>query len=138
MIELNGVSKSYAGRLVLPKLDLSIAPSRSTVLIGPSGCGKSTLLRLMIGLVQPDTGSISIEGKELAPETVLEVRRGLGYVTQDGGLFPHLTAGRNVDLIARYLGWDRRRIDDRVAELAELTHFPPDGLDRFPAQLSGG
>jgi osmoprotectant transport system ATP-binding protein len=138
MIELKGVSKSYAGRAVLPKLDLTIAPGRTTVLIGPSGCGKSTLLRLMIGLVQPDTGTISIDGKDLAPESVLEVRRGLGYVTQDGGLFPHLTARHNVDLIARYLRWDRRRIDDRVAELAELTHFPRDGLDRFPAQLSGG
>jgi osmoprotectant transport system ATP-binding protein len=138
MIELKGVSKSYAGRAVLPRLDLTIAPGRTTVLIGPSGCGKSTLLRLMIGLVQPDTGTISIEGKDLAPESVLEVRRGLGYVTQDGGLFPHLTARHNVDLIARYLRWDRRRIEDRVAELAELTHFPRDGLDRFPAQLSGG
>jgi osmoprotectant transport system ATP-binding protein len=138
MIELKGVSKSYAGRIVLSRLDLRIAPGRTTVLIGPSGCGKSTLLRLMIGLVRPDTGRISIEGKELAPERVLEVRRGLGYVTQDGGLFPHLTARRNVDLIARYLGWDGRRIDDRVAELAELTHFPPDGLERYPAQLSGG
>jgi osmoprotectant transport system ATP-binding protein len=138
MIELKGVAKSYAGRIVLPELDLSIAPGRTTVLIGPSGCGKSTLLRLMIGLVQPDTGIILIEGKELDARTVLEVRRGLGYVTQDGGLFPHLTARRNIDLIARYLGWDRRRIDERVAELAELTHFPADGLDRFPAQLSGG
>jgi osmoprotectant transport system ATP-binding protein len=138
MIELKGVSKSYAGRIVLPRFDLSIAPGRTTVLIGPSGCGKSTLLRLMIGLVQSDTGTIAIEGKGLAPETVLEVRRGLGYVTQDGGLFPHLTARRNVDVIARYLGWDGRRIDDRVAELAELTHFPADGLSRYPAQLSGG
>jgi osmoprotectant transport system ATP-binding protein len=138
MIELKGVSKTYAGQVVLPRLDLTIAAGRTTVLIGPSGCGKSTLLRLMIGLVRPDTGTISIEGKALAPGTVLEVRRGLGYVTQDGGLFPHLTARRNVDLIARYLGWDRRRIDDRVAELAGLTHFPTDGLDRFPAQLSGG
>ena len=69
---------------------------------------------------------------------MLEVRRGLGYVTQDGGLFPHLTARRNVDLIARYLRWDRVRIDERVAELAGLTRFPTDGLDRFPAQLSGG
>ena len=138
MIELKGVSKSYAGQVALQKLDLSIAPGRTTVLIGPSGCGKSTLLRLMIGLIAPDTGTIGIEGKELTPETVLEVRRGLGYVTQDGGLFPHLTARRNVDLIARFLRWDRGRIDDRVAELAELTRFPQDGLDRFPAQLSGG
>jgi osmoprotectant transport system ATP-binding protein len=138
MIELKGVSKSYAGRVVLPKLDLAIAPGRTTVLIGPSGCGKSTLLRLMIGLVRPDSGSISIEGKRLTPETVLEVRRGLGYVTQDGGLFPHLTALRNVDLIARYLKWDRRRIDDRIAELAELTRFPRDGIDQYPSELSGG
>jgi osmoprotectant transport system ATP-binding protein len=138
MIELKGVSKSYAGRVVLPKLDLAIAPGRTTVLIGPSGCGKSTLLRLMIGLVQPDTGTISIDGKELTPETVLEVRRGLGYVTQDGGLFPHLTARRNVDLVARFLNWEPRRTDDRIAELAELTRFPQDGLDRYPAELSGG
>jgi osmoprotectant transport system ATP-binding protein len=138
MIELKGVYKTYAGQVALQKLDLSIAPGRTTVLIGPSGCGKSTLLRLMIGLIQPDSGEISIEGRPLTPDTVLEVRRGLGYVTQDGGLFPHLTARRNVDLIARYLRWDRGRIDDRVGELAELTRFPRDGLDRFPAQLSGG
>jgi osmoprotectant transport system ATP-binding protein len=138
MIELKGVSKTYAGRVALQKLDLSIAPGRTTVLIGPSGCGKSTLLRLMIGLIQPDSGAIAIEGQDLTPGTVLEVRRSLGYVTQDGGLFPHLTARRNVDLIARYLRWDRGRIDDRVADLAELTRFPRDGLDRFPAQLSGG
>jgi osmoprotectant transport system ATP-binding protein len=92
----------------------------------------------MIGLVRPDSGSIAIQGKELAPATVLEVRRGLGYVTQDGGLFPHLTARRNVDLIARFLEWERPRIDARVDELAELTRFPIDGLDRYPAELSGG
>ena len=97
MIELKGVSKSYGGPVVLAQLDLAIAPGRTTVLIGPSGCGKSTLLRLMIGLVRPDTGTITIEGSELTPATVLEVRRRLGYVTQDGGLFPHLTAADNVD-----------------------------------------
>ncbi len=138
MIELKGVSKIYGGQQVVPKLDLSIAPGRTTVLIGPSGCGKSTLLRLMIGLVQPDTGTIVIEGNELTPATALEVRRGLGYVTQDGGLFPHLTARDNIVLMARFLRWDRRRIDDRLAELTELTRFPVEGLDRFPAQISGG
>ena len=107
-------------------------------MIGPSGCGKSTLLRLMIGLVQPDAGSVSIAGIELTPATVLEVRHGLGYVIQDGGLFPHLNARDNVILMARYLRWDTRKIQDRLAQLAELTRFPTDGLDRFPAQLSGG
>jgi osmoprotectant transport system ATP-binding protein len=138
MIELKGVAKSYGGSVVLHQLDLAIAPARTTVLIGPSGCGKSTLLRLMIGLVQPDSGSVFIAGTELTPATVLELRHGLGYVIQDGGLFPHLSARDNIILMARYLGWETAKINDRLAELAELTHFPHDGLDRFPAQLSGG
>jgi osmoprotectant transport system ATP-binding protein len=138
MIELKGISKEYGGHAVIPKLDLTIAPGQTTVLIGPSGCGKSTLLRLMIGLASPDTGTITIEGTEVTPVTVLEVRRKLGYVTQDGGLFPHLSARENVVLMARYIGWDSQRIEERLAELTELTQFPVSGLDRFPAQLSGG
>lgn len=138
MIELKGVSKTYGGSVVLPKFDLTIETARTTVLIGPSGCGKSTILRLMIGLVQPDTGTVSIGGMALTAATLLEVRRGLGYVIQDGGLFPHLSARDNVVLMARYLGWEERRINSRLEELAELTHFPTSGLDRFPTQLSGG
>ncbi len=138
MIKLKGVSKSYDGSTVLAPVDLLIAQGQTAVLIGPSGCGKSTLLRLMIGLVPPDTGSIAIGGTELTAATAIEVRRRLGYVIQDGGLFPHLTARGNVVLLARYLGWESGRIDNRLAELAELTHFPSEGLDRFPSQLSGG
>jgi len=138
MIELRGVSKSYAGSAVLAELNLTIAPGSTTVLIGPSGCGKSTLLRLMIGLIRPDSGSVTVDGTELTRATVLEVRRRLGYVIQDGGLFPHLNARDNVILMARYLGWDPGRIETRLAQLAELTRFPIDGLDRFPVQLSGG
>jgi len=138
MIELKGVYKSYDGSIVLEKLDLTIAAGRTAVLIGPSGCGKSTLLRLMIGLVRPDAGSVTIAGTDLTEATALEVRRTLGYVIQDGGLFPHFTARDNVILMARYLRWNRARINNRLAELAELTRFPSDGLDRFPAQLSGG
>jgi osmoprotectant transport system ATP-binding protein len=138
MIELMGVSKSYGKSVVLPALDLAIAPGRSTVLIGPSGCGKSTVLRLMIGLIRPDTGSVKIDGTELTPSTMLEVRRRVGYVIQDGGLFPHLSARDNVSLMARYLGWDTARIKSRLEDMAELTQFPAAGLDRFPTQLSGG
>jgi osmoprotectant transport system ATP-binding protein len=138
VIELRGVSKSYNGVVVLHRLDLTIEAARTTVLIGPSGSGKSTLLRMMIGLVPPDEGAVAVDGTPLLPHTVLEVRRGLGYLTQDGGLFPHLTARGNVALMARYLGWDSRRIDERLAVLTELTRFPADGLDRFPGQLSGG
>jgi osmoprotectant transport system ATP-binding protein len=138
MIELKGVSKTYSGLVVLHQIDLEIAAGRTTVLIGPSGCGKSTLLRVMIGLVQPDAGYVAIAGTQLNPATILEVRHGLGYVIQDGGLFPHLSARDNVILMARYLRWDAGRIQKRLAELAELTRFPQDGLNRFPAELSGG
>jgi osmoprotectant transport system ATP-binding protein len=138
VIELRGVAKSYGGSVVLHDLDLTIAPGRTTVLIGPSGCGKSTLLRLMIGLVRPDSGSVLIAGTELTPANVLELRHGLGYVIQDGGLFPHLNARDNVVVLARYLGWESGKVNDRLAQLTELTQFPRDGLDRFPAQLSGG
>ena len=106
MIELKRVSKVYGGVEVIPEMDLSIPEGKTTALIGPSGCGKSTLLRLMIGLVRPDAGTVTIEGEELTPATVLEVRHGLGYVIQDGGLFPHLNARDNVVLMARYLGWE--------------------------------
>jgi osmoprotectant transport system ATP-binding protein len=138
MIELRGVSKSYGGLVVLHRLDLSIAPGRTTALIGPSGCGKSTLLRLIIGLVEPDSGTVEIGGTKLTRATALDVRRGLGYVIQDGGLFPHLSARNNVVLMARFLGWEPDKINIRLSELAELTRFPTAGLDRFPAELSGG
>ena len=138
MIEFHGVSKSFGGTVVLPTLDLTIPSGRTTVLIGPSGCGKSTLLRLIIGLARPDTGTVTIAGMPINPATVETVRRGLGYVIQDGGLFPHLSARDNVALMARHLGWDAGRVETRLRELAELTRFPIDGLDRFPTQLSGG
>src|SRR5262245_37927137 len=92
----------------------------------------------MIGLIQPDSGSGRFDGTELTPANVLLQRRRMGYVLQDGGLFPHLTARDNVALMARYLGWENQRIDARIKELTALTRFPQDGLDRYPVQLSGG
>jgi len=137
-VELVNVSKYFGAAAALNELDLQIASGRTTVLIGPSGCGKSTLLRLMIGLIEPDTGTVYFEGVEVTAAHVLQLRQRMGYVIQDGGLFPHLTARRNVALMAGYLGWEDERIEVRLAELAELTRFPIDGLQRFPAQLSGG
>lgn len=138
MLELLNISKRFGSVEALRALDLAIEPSQTTVLIGPSGCGKSTLLRLMIGLVQPDTGQVRFENETLTPNTAVQLRRKMGYVIQDGGLFPHLTARSNVALVARYLGWDSARIAMRLDELVALTHFPASGLDRYPAQLSGG
>ncbi len=138
MLELRGVAKKFGGLPALQPTDLEVKAGRTTVLIGPSGCGKSTLLRLMIGLIEPDAGSVRFEGEAFAPENVLALRRRMGYVIQDGGLFPHLTARENVRLMVGYLGWDEQRIAARLAELVELTHFPEDGLERYPVQLSGG
>ena len=137
MLELTGVTKRFGDTIALHPTDLQ-AGSGTTVLIGPSGCGKSTLLRLMLGLIRPDHGQVSIEGTILGEQNLESLRHRIGYVIQDGGLFPHLRACDNVTLVARHLGWTQDQIQLRLNELAQLTHFPVDGLDRYPAQLSGG
>jgi osmoprotectant transport system ATP-binding protein len=138
MLQLVGVSKSYGDTPALRPTDLTVAADKTTVLIGPSGCGKSTLLRLMAGLLRPDTGVVTFEGVPVTPANSRELRRRIGFVVQDGGLFPHLTARGNVTLLARHLGWDRPRIEERLAELTALTRFAASLLDRYPVQLSGG
>ncbi|CAN5309460.1 ATP-binding cassette domain-containing protein [soil metagenome] len=138
MFVLDGVLKQYAGRPALGPVSLDVPAGQTTVLIGPSGCGKSTLLRLLIGLVEPDAGTITFDGTPVTPDRSRGVRLRTGYVIQDGGLFPHMTGRDNVTLMARHLGWERIRIDSRVKELVELTRFPADALDRYPQQLSGG
>jgi osmoprotectant transport system ATP-binding protein len=138
MIRLESISKSFRNTIALNSFTLTIPQGRTTVLIGPSGCGKSTLIRIIAGLVRPDSGTVHIGEQELNARNVLELRRRMGYVIQQGGLFPHMTARRNVALVAEYLGWPKPDIDRRLAVLSELTKFPRDGLDRFPMQLSGG
>ena len=138
MLVLDAVSKRYGDTVALHSTDLTAESARTTVLIGPSGCGKSTILRLMNGLIEPDEGDVRFETESLTKENVVTLRRRMGYVIQEGGLFPHLTARRNVTIMARYLRWDRDRMASRVAELADLTHFPLSALERYPAELSGG
>jgi osmoprotectant transport system ATP-binding protein len=111
MIALQNVSKSFGNTSVLQSFDLTIPAGITTVLIGPSGCGKSTLLRLIIGLLRPDQGKVYFQGREIVPESVIFLRQKMGYVIQEGGLFPHLTAGDNVTLMARYLKWDHHMIE---------------------------
>ncbi len=138
MVTLDSVSKSYGGVPALAPLSMEFAARRVTALIGPSGCGKSTLLRMIVGLVAPDTGSVSIGGEALAPGNVGRLRHGIGYVIQEGGLFPHLTASDNVTLLSRFLKKDPAWIEARTAELAELARLPAAALARFPRDLSGG
>jgi osmoprotectant transport system ATP-binding protein len=130
---LRGATKRY-GAAGLGPIDLDIARGHTTAVIGPSGCGKSTLLRLLLGLLVPDAGTVRFG--DAAVDEAARLR--MGYVIQDGGLFPHLTAGGNAALVARWLGWQRPRSDARMAELAKLTRFPADALDRYPTELSGG
>lgn len=138
MIQLENVTKVYQGKTVLFPTSLTVARERSVALIGPSGCGKSTLLRLVIGLIQPDSGTITINDTRLLPEVARELRLAMGYVIQDGGLFPHMTAAQNVTLMARQQKWPAAKVKQRLLEMAELVQLPADLLDRFPAQLSGG
>ena len=138
MIALDDVAKAYGGRRVLEPTTIAVLRGTTTVLIGPSGCGKSTLLRMMVGLVTPDQGTVTVDGRQLDAGSVSDLRRRIGYVIQDGGLFPHLTGRDNVGLLARHQGWEPQRIAARIAELAELTRLPAAALDRFPSQLSGG
>lgn len=138
MIQLSGVSKSYQQTTALHSIDLTIHSSKTTALIGPSGCGKSTLLRLIIGLIQPDNGQVTVDGSVVSPENLNRLRQCMGYVIQEGGLFPHLTARGNVMLMAKFLGREKEKIQERIIELSALTRFPPDHLDRYPMELSGG
>jgi osmoprotectant transport system ATP-binding protein len=138
VVTLQNVSKRYAQRVALRPVSLEFVRGETSVLIGPSGCGKSTLLRMIVGLIQPDSGRVRVNGEALAASNVERLRHAIGYVIQDGGLFPHLTAVDNVTLLGRHLRIDGARISEQVAKLAELVSIPADALTRYPQQLSGG
>ncbi|MBF8269323.1 MAG: ABC transporter ATP-binding protein [Gammaproteobacteria bacterium] len=138
MLSLTAVTKTFADIPVINSLTLHIVTGRTTVLIGPSGCGKSTILRLIVGLMKADAGSIAIRDNLLTPASIQHWRQRIGYVIQDGGLFPHLNARENICLMARYLRWNQERIQERTAELARLFKLPEAMLDRHHYELSGG
>src|SRR2546423_6989754 len=138
LVELKGVSKAYGLTAALQPTDLPFARGKTTVLIGPSGCGKSTLLRLVIRLLDPDAGTIRFDAETITPANISALRRRIGYVIQDGGLFPHLTARKNIVLMANHLKWTPDKMNSRLTELCALTRFPEKALDRFPLELSGG
>ena len=138
MLELVGVSKRLGGAEVLRGIDLTAGAGVTSVLIGPSGCGKSTVLRLMLGLLAPDAGAVRFDGAAVGPRTVDAVRARTGYVIQDGGLFPHLTARENVTLMARHRGWDRRAHPAPRRRAGGADPLPRRRARALSRELSGG
>lgn len=138
MFTLRQVCKRFGASVALDSVDTELSAGRVTALIGPSGSGKSTLLRLLLGLEWPDSGTVLFDGAPLRRDNLVDHRRRIGYVIQEGGLFPHLTAIGNIGLLAETLGWPRSRVADRAGELARLCQLPDDALQRYPAELSGG
>ncbi|WP_345508000.1 ABC transporter ATP-binding protein [Terrabacter aeriphilus] len=147
MIRFEGVTKRYGdpsdsdpgqGSVAVDDLTLEAPTGRITVLVGPSGCGKTTTLRMVNRMITPTSGTISIDGRDTASFDVAELRRGIGYVIQHAGLFPHRTVLDNVTTVPRLLGTDRRTARSRAMELIERVGLDPALARRYPAQLSGG
>ena len=140
-VRAQGVVVRYPGtdRNAVDDVSLDVAPGEFIVLLGPSGCGKSTFMRTLNRLVVPESGMIEIDGRNVLASTPEELRRGIGYVIQAVGLFPHLTIAKNIAVVPELLGWERPRIAARVDELLELIRLDPQRYrDRLPRELSGG
>jgi osmoprotectant transport system ATP-binding protein len=139
LITLNDVTKRYPdGTVAVGDLSMEMRGGEITVLLGSSGCGKTTTLRMINRLIEPTSGTIELDGRDLATVPVHELRRGIGYVIQQAGLFPHRTVADNIATVPKLLGWDRKRQRTRALELIELVGLEPNMADRYPSQLSGG
>jgi len=138
VIALRDVTKRFGPRVAVDHLSLEVATGTTHVLLGSSGSGKSTVLRLVLGLTTPDAGEVSVDGTPVTAETRAGLLRRVGYVVQDGGLYPHLTAGGNAALPGEAAGWPRDRLRARVAELAAMVGLDEDALAQYPRELSGG
>ncbi|MGH8894702.1 MAG: ABC transporter ATP-binding protein [Actinomycetes bacterium] len=138
MIRLDHVTKTFAdGTTAVGDLSFDVAPGDVVTLIGPSGCGKTTTMKMVNRLVEPSSGTITVDGRDVMRTDAVELRRRIGYVIQNVGLFPHQTVRANVATVPRLLGWDRRRTSERVAELLALVGLE-EYAERYPSQLSGG
>ncbi|MDT7562938.1 MAG: osmoprotectant transport system ATP-binding protein, partial [Pseudonocardiales bacterium] len=139
MIEFRGVTKRFPdGTVAVDSLDLQVESGGITVFVGPSGCGKTTSLRMINRMIEPTSGTILVHGDDIMAGDPAQLRRGIGYVIQQAGLFPHRTILDNVATVPVLLGWDKKRARDRAAELMELVGLAPEMAKRYPSQLSGG
>jgi osmoprotectant transport system ATP-binding protein len=139
-LEFAGATKRYPGTdaAAVDELSLTVPAGEICVLVGPSGCGKTTAMRMVNRMIDITSGDILVGGRSVRQRQPDELRRGIGYVIQQVGLFPHRTIGENIATVPRLLGWDKRRVAARVDELLDLIGLPADMAGRYPAQLSGG
>ncbi len=139
MIELQDVTKRYGDKVAVDSVTFDVPEGEVAVLIGPSGSGKTTTMRMINRLIEPTSGRILVNGKDVMSQSPVELRRTLGYAIQSVGLFPHLTVAENIAVVPKLLKWDRARVSSRVSELLELVGLDPDAYGRkYPRQLSGG
>ena len=138
MIVLEHVTKRFDSVVAVDDLSCHFKQGQTSVLLGSSGCGKSTILRLILGLETPDQGVVRVNGRVLNPTTRARLVADMGYVVQEGGLYPHLTVYRNVALAAQARRWSRERISDRVRDLVQLVGFDDRIMKKYPNELSGG
>lgn len=138
MIATQQLSKEYDGVPAVREVTLNVPQGQFCVLLGPSGCGKSTLLKMINALVAPTSGSVLVQGQDIAAIPPQLLRRQMGYVVQSVGLFPHYSVRRNIEVVPRLLKWPKARIDARVEEVFALTGLPAASLDKYPHMLSGG
>jgi osmoprotectant transport system ATP-binding protein len=140
MISLQRVKKRFPNAVddAVQELSLDIDSGETVVLVGPSGCGKTTTMKMINRLIEPTSGTIVVDGRNVLEQDPVELRRGIGYVIQTIGLLPHRTVRENMGTVPRLVGWDRARIEARVEELADVFDLDRELLDRYPAELSGG
>ncbi len=139
MITFTGVTKRFRdGTTAVDDLNLEVPAGEVVVLVGPSGCGKTTTLRMVNRMVEPSNGTITVDGRDIMSVPAPQLRRGIGYVIQQVGLFPHRTVAANIATVPALVGWDKARVRARVDELIATVGLPAGVADRYPHQLSGG
>ena len=138
MIELKDVTKKYGDTIAVNQISFNVATGENLVLLGTSGCGKTTTLKMINRLIEPDSGNITISGKDVIQQNAENLRRGIGYVMQNIGLFPHYTIEENIAVVPKLLNWDKKKTANRIHELIEKLHLPENIIHFYPNELSGG
>ena len=138
MIKVDNITKTFGAFTAVDHVSFTVQEGENLVLLGRSGCGKTTLLKMINRLIEPSSGEIYIDGDNIYNRQPEELRKKIGYVFQNTGLFPHYTIAENIGIVPRLLGWDKQKIQQRTVSLMEKLHLPGEYLSYYPQQLSGG